>query len=52
MRDRIPHEDAEVEHGKTRAVLTVSTARVRELVGRFASEPEAYDNELVYRREQ
>jgi hypothetical protein len=52
LRDRMPHEDSDVEAGNTRAVLTVPTAQLRELVGRFAAESAAYDDELVFRRSQ
>jgi hypothetical protein len=50
LRDRVPHEDADVEDGKRLAVLTISTDRLRQLVGRFASEPRAYDTDIVFRR--
>jgi hypothetical protein len=51
LRQRIPHEEADVDQGKKQAVLTAGTSQLRELVGRFAREPEAYDdNELVFRR--
>ena len=52
LRDRVQHEDADIEEGKARAVLTLPTARLRQLIGRFASEPRAYDDELVYGRPQ
>lgn len=52
LRDRIPHEDADVGAGNTRAVLTAPTPKLRELVGRFAAEPRAYDDDLVFRQSQ
>lgn len=51
LRQRISHEEADVDQGKKRAVLTADTSQLRELVGRFAREPKAYDEkELVFRR--
>ena len=50
LRDRIPHESADVERGQTRTVLTIPTEKLRELVSRFALEPRAYGGELVFRR--
>lgn len=53
LRERLPHEEADVEHGKTRAVLTVSTSHLRTMVARFAREARAYDGkELVFRRSE
>lgn len=50
LRDRIPHENADVERGHTRTVLTIPTEKLRELVSRFALEPRAYGGELFFRR--
>lgn len=53
LRERIPHEEADMEHGKTRAVLTMGTTHLRSLVARFAREARAYDGkELVFRRSE
>ena len=50
LRQQISHEEADVDQGKTEAVLTASTSRLRRVVGRFAREPRAYDDkELVFR---
>ena len=51
LRQRISHEEADVDQGKKQAVLTAGTSQLRKLVGRFAGEPKAYDDkELVFRR--
>jgi len=51
LRQQVPHEGAEVEQGKTRAVLTIHTPQLRETVARFARDPKAYDpKELLFRR--
>jgi hypothetical protein len=50
LRERVPHEDVRVAKGNRQAVLTVSTAEVRKLVNKFATFPQAYGDELVYRR--
>jgi len=50
LRDRIPHDEADlVNHGK-QAVLTAQTPELRNLVAKFASQPKAYDEEMTYRR--
>lgn len=51
LRQQVPHEGAEVEQGKTRAVLTIGTSQLRETVARFANDAKSYDpKELVFRR--
>jgi hypothetical protein len=51
LRQRISHEEADVDQGKKQAVLTAGTSQLRKWVGRFAHEPKAYDDkELVFRR--
>jgi hypothetical protein len=51
LRQRISHEEADLDQGKKQAVLTAGTSQLRKWVGRFAREPEAYDDkELVLRR--
>ncbi len=50
VRQRLPHEVAEVARGNTLAVLVAPTAELRKQVEKYAQVPEAYDEELVYRR--
>jgi hypothetical protein len=51
LRQQVSHEKSEVEQGKTRAVLTISTSRLRETVARFAHDAKSYDpKELQFRR--
>jgi hypothetical protein len=50
LRQRVPHEEAEVAKGKKQAVLTAGTPQLRKLVERYASEPKAYQEEIVFHR--
>jgi hypothetical protein len=50
LRGRVPHEEAEVSNGDHLAVLTMSTADLRQLVEKYGSEPKAYDDPLLFRR--
>jgi len=50
LRDRIPHAEADVANGKKQAVLTDRTPELRNLVAKFASEPKAYDEEILFQR--
>ncbi|MEO8026126.1 MAG: hypothetical protein ABI823_06615 [Bryobacteraceae bacterium] len=50
LRDRIPHEDAEVAGNESMPVVILKTGPLRKLVARYALEPKAYDKDLVYRR--
>jgi hypothetical protein len=51
LRQRVSHEGAEVEQGKTRAVLTARTSQLRKTVARFVHDARSYDpKELVFRR--
>jgi len=50
LRQRVPHEDAEVDHNRTQAILVQKTPELRKLVARYANEPLAYDKEVSYRR--
>jgi hypothetical protein len=50
LRQRVPHENVGVARGNQQAVLIVPTAKLRKLVTRYAARPEAFGDELVYRR--
>jgi len=51
LRDRVPHEEADMDGGRKQAVLTARTGQLRDMVAKFAREPRAYDDhEQVYRR--
>jgi hypothetical protein len=51
LRKRVPHEESEVEGGRTQAVLTMRTPQLRDMVAKYARDPKAYDeHELVYKR--
>ena len=50
VRERIPHEEATMSNGKKQAVLTAHTAELRNLVAKYAAEPKAFGNEMVFER--
>lgn len=51
LRKRVPHEDSEVDGGRTQAVLTSRTPQLRSMVAKYAREPKAYDeHDVVYKR--
>jgi hypothetical protein len=50
LRERLPHENVGVARGNQQAVLIVPTAKLRKLVTRYAAHPQAFGDELVYRR--
>ncbi len=50
LRQRIPHEESELAKGKKQAVLTARTPQLRKLVEQYASEPKAYEKEMVFHR--
>jgi hypothetical protein len=50
LRERIPHEDVLVAKGNRQAVLTAHTPELRKQVEKYAAAPEAYDDEIRYRR--
>ena len=51
LRDRVPHEEADVNNNAKQSVLTAPTARLRALVSQYAKDPRAYDpQELVFHR--
>ena len=50
LRQRIPHEEADQSNGRKQAVLTAQTPKLREMVAKYASEPRAYDDEIVFWR--
>jgi hypothetical protein len=49
LRQRVPHEEAEVAKGKKQAV-PAGTPQLGKLVERYASEPKAYQEEIVFHR--
>jgi hypothetical protein len=51
LRDRVPHEEADVNNGAHAAVWTAPTRQLRAVVAKYVQEPKAYDSvEPVYRR--
>ena len=51
LRQRVAHEESEVDAGKTRAVLTMRPPQLRSMVAKYAKEPKAYDHEdIVFSR--
>ena len=50
LRQRVPHEQAEVAHNSKQAVLTISTGELKRVVEKYGSEPKAYDEGIKFRR--
>jgi hypothetical protein len=50
LRERIPHQDADIENFRTQAILTQSTAQLRSLVAKYAHEPKAFADEAVFKK--
>ena len=51
LRQRVAHEEADIEAGRKQAVRTARTPELRSLVAEYAREPRAYDkDEAVFRR--
>lgn len=51
LRQRVPHEEADLQDSRKQAVLTATTPRLRRMLEKFAREPRAYDaQEHVWRR--
>jgi hypothetical protein len=50
LRERIPHEDVPVAKGNSQAVLIARTSALRKQVKKWAAVPQAYGDELAYRR--
>jgi hypothetical protein len=49
LRKQIPHEDADIDNGRKRAVLTARTPQLQTLVAKFAREPKSYAGETAFR---
>ncbi len=50
LRERIPHEEVVVAKLSKQAVLIARTPELRKQVEKYAAVPQAYDDELTYRR--
>jgi hypothetical protein len=50
LRQRLPHEAAEVAKGNTLAVLVAPTGELRKQIEKYVRVAEAYDDEIVYQR--
>jgi hypothetical protein len=51
LRQRVPHEEADLQDARRQAVLTGSTPQLRRELGKFVREPRAFDvQEHVWRR--
>jgi len=50
LRDRVPHQEADIENFRKQAILTQSTPQLRALVAKYAREPKAFADETVFRR--
>jgi len=50
LRQRVPHEEADETSGHKQAVLTARTPELRNIVGKYAAEPKAFGEEIIFRR--
>ena len=51
LRQRVPHEEADLQDARKQAVLTASTPQLRRMLAKFVREPRAFDpREQVWRR--
>jgi hypothetical protein len=50
LRERVPHEEADIENFRKQSVLTQSTPQLRSLVAKYAREPKAFADETVFRK--
>ena len=50
LRQRVPHETAEVANNDKLAVLTISTPELRKLAQTYGSEPKAFDEGATFHR--
>ena len=50
LRQRLPVELADLVNHRKQAVLTAKTPELRTLVAKYAAEPKAYDDDIVYLR--
>jgi hypothetical protein len=51
LRQRVPHEEADLQDSRKQAVLTAPTPQLRRMLEKFAREPRAYDaQEHAWRR--
>jgi hypothetical protein len=50
LRKRIPHEEADLVNHRKQDVLTAHTPELRNLVAKYAAEPKAYGEEVVFQR--
>ncbi len=50
LRQRVPHEEVSAAKNNKQAVITARTPQLRKLIEKYASEPRAYDEEIVFRR--
>jgi hypothetical protein len=51
LRERVPHEEADLQDARKQAVLTASTPQLRKMLAKFAREARAFDNqEHVWRK--
>jgi hypothetical protein len=51
LRQRVPHEEADLQDARKQAVLTAPTPQLRRMLSKFARDPRAYDSqEHVWRK--
>ena len=50
LRQRVPHDEADIELGRKQAILTQRNPQLKNLVAKYALEDRAYDKEIVFAR--
>jgi hypothetical protein len=50
LRQRVPHDEADIEFGLKQAILTQQNPQLKSLVAKYALEDRAYDTEIVFAR--
>jgi hypothetical protein len=48
LRQHAPHDNADIELGRSQAIFTIPTPQLKKVVARYALEEKAYDKELVF----
>jgi hypothetical protein len=50
LRQRVTHDEADIENHRKQALLLQQTPQLRSLVAKYAQEPQAFADETIYRR--
>jgi hypothetical protein len=50
LRERVPHDEADIENFRKQSVLTQPPSQLRSLVAKYVREPKAFGDEVVFRK--